>query len=69
MDPNPDPGGPKTCGFGYGTLFGIVETFEKGRRFCHSGMTVTAVSVTLKGSLTRDFRLQVFFLNQCAPGP
>jgi hypothetical protein len=27
------------------------------------------VSVTLKGSLTRDFRLQVFFVNQCPPGP
>ncbi len=23
----------------------------------------------LKGSLTRDFRLQVFFMNQCPPGP
>ncbi len=23
----------------------------------------------LKGSLTRDFRLQVFFVNQCPPGP
>jgi hypothetical protein len=22
-----------------------------------------------KGSLTRDFRLQVFFINQCPPGP
>jgi hypothetical protein len=22
-----------------------------------------------KGSLTRDFRLQVFFMNQCPPGP
>jgi hypothetical protein len=22
-----------------------------------------------KGSLTRDFRLQVFFMNQCLPGP
>ena len=22
-----------------------------------------------KGSLTRDFRLQVFFINQCTPGP
>jgi hypothetical protein len=25
--------------------------------------------VVLKGSLTRDFRLQVFFVNQCPPGP
>ncbi len=24
---------------------------------------------TVKGSLTRDFRLQFFFLNQCPPGP
>jgi hypothetical protein len=24
---------------------------------------------SLKGSLTRDFRLQVFFMNQCPPGP
>jgi hypothetical protein len=24
---------------------------------------------TFKGSLTRDFRLQVFFMNQCPPGP
>ncbi len=23
----------------------------------------------IKGSLTRDFRLQVFFVNQCPPGP
>jgi hypothetical protein len=23
----------------------------------------------LKESLTRDFRLQVFFMNQCPPGP
>ncbi len=23
----------------------------------------------IKGSLTRDFRLQVFFMNQCPPGP
>ncbi len=23
----------------------------------------------VKGSLTRDFRLQVFFMNQCPPGP
>ncbi len=69
MDPNPDPEGPKTCGSGYGTLLGTVETFEKGRRFCRSAMTVTAVSVTLKGSLTRDFRLQVFFVNQCPHGP
>jgi len=25
--------------------------------------------VAFKGSLTRDFRLQVFFMNQCPPGP
>jgi hypothetical protein len=25
--------------------------------------------VFVKGSLTRDFRLQVFFMNQCPPGP
>jgi hypothetical protein len=24
---------------------------------------------TFKGSLTRDFRLQVFCMNQCPPGP
>ena len=24
---------------------------------------------SFKGSLTRDFRLQVFFMNQCPPGP
>ncbi len=24
---------------------------------------------TIKGSLTQDFRLQVFFINQCPPGP
>jgi hypothetical protein len=24
---------------------------------------------SVKGSLTRDFRLQVFFMNQCPPGP
>jgi hypothetical protein len=23
----------------------------------------------VKGSLTREFRLQVFFINQCPPGP
>jgi hypothetical protein len=23
----------------------------------------------MKGSLKRDFRLQVFFMNQCPPGP
>jgi hypothetical protein len=27
------------------------------------------ILVFLKGSLTRDFRLQVFFMNQCPPGP
>jgi hypothetical protein len=26
-------------------------------------------AMPLKGSLTRDFRLQVFFMNQCPPGP
>jgi hypothetical protein len=26
-------------------------------------------SFSLKGSLTRDFRLQVVFMNQCPPGP
>ncbi len=25
--------------------------------------------IGLKGSLTRDFRAQVFFMNQCPPGP
>jgi hypothetical protein len=29
----------------------------------------TVNCVLFKGSLTRDFRLQVFFMNQCPPGP
>jgi hypothetical protein len=29
----------------------------------------SVVGHCLKGSLTRDFRLQVFFMNQCPPGP
>ncbi len=28
-----------------------------------------SVDVSFKGSLTRDFRLQVSFMNQCPPGP
>jgi hypothetical protein len=31
--------------------------------------TVFVISLFLKGSLTRDFRLQVFFINQCPPDP
>ena len=27
------------------------------------------IHLSFKGSLTRDFRLQVFFMNQCPPGP
>jgi hypothetical protein len=27
------------------------------------------IVITFKGSLTRDFQLQVFFMNQCPPGP
>jgi hypothetical protein len=27
------------------------------------------VVYSFKGCLTRDFRLQVFFINQCPPGP
>jgi hypothetical protein len=27
------------------------------------------LNVRFEGSLTRDFRLQVFFMNQCPPGP
>jgi hypothetical protein len=30
---------------------------------------VAYMSIGVKGSLTRDFRLQVFFMNQCPPGP
>jgi hypothetical protein len=29
----------------------------------------TSTLMLLKGGLTRDFRLQVFFKNQCPPGP
>ncbi len=28
-----------------------------------------SLSDSIKGSLTREFRLQVFFINQCPPGP
>jgi len=31
--------------------------------------TCSVTCTSLKGSLTRDFRLQVFFMNQCPPGP
>jgi len=29
----------------------------------------TYSQIAFKGSLTRDVRLQVFFINQCPPGP
>ncbi len=31
--------------------------------------TTASARSDLKGSLTRDFRLQFFFINQCPPGP
>jgi hypothetical protein len=34
-----------------------------------SSRVVDRSSRGVKGSLTRDFRLQVFFMNQCPPGP
>ena len=30
---------------------------------------IQLIMLYFKGSLTRDFRLQVFFMNQCPPGP
>jgi hypothetical protein len=38
-------------------------------RISHTNLRIWALLTgTLKGSLTRDFRLQVFFMNQCPPG-
>jgi hypothetical protein len=37
--------------------------------FNHQGEVSLVVFLSFKGSLTRDFRLQVFFMNQCPPGP
>jgi hypothetical protein len=37
------------------------EFFVLGYNLTHGGF--------IKGSLTRDFRLQVFFINQFPPGP
>jgi hypothetical protein len=34
-----------------------------------SFVTKNQFNFKIKGSLTRDFRLQVFFMNQCPPGP
>ncbi len=36
---------------------------------CWPALFLLAGVLNLKGSLTRDFRLQVFFMNQCPPGP
>ena len=45
----------------YTTIFVIIQNAF----FCYQ----PTVTLTIKGSLTRDFRLQVFFMNQCPPGP
>ncbi len=37
--------------------------------FCPKTLAAGKNIHNLKGSLTRDFRLQVFFMHQCPPGP
>jgi hypothetical protein len=36
--------------------------------FCSMVLYCTFNMLVIKGSVTRDFRLQVFFINQCPPG-
>ncbi len=47
----------------FGWLVSWLDSQSVGRFGCWS------VGCLLKGSLTQDFRLQVFFMNQCPPGP
>jgi hypothetical protein len=58
----------------------VFKDFSSGKCFCilkHPNYPVNCLrdfgsgkrGCVLKGSLTREFRLQVFFINQCPPGP
>jgi hypothetical protein len=49
-------------------FFFLTPTFLSLETFSPFFNTLTFNSF-LKGSLTREFRLQVFFINQCPPGP
>jgi hypothetical protein len=40
--------------------------FPNNQKSIHPGVVEVG---EIKGSLTRDFRSQVFFMNQCPPGP
>ncbi len=63
-------------------IFFIFAQFAKSSVPCKNNIARTIFSQTgstavvyawrpqnITGSLTRDFRLQVFFMNQCPPGP
>jgi hypothetical protein len=43
----------------------VLKSVKKGRFFTNACSNLQI----FKGSLTRDFRLQVFFMKQCPPGP
>jgi hypothetical protein len=43
---------------------------SEGRSVCNTAVARESIlKLSFKGSLTRDFRLQVFFMNKCPPGP
>jgi hypothetical protein len=53
-------------------LYFFVLTFKVSEEESLLDFTIKLCSVQLchiKGSLTRDFRALVFFMNQCPPGP
>jgi hypothetical protein len=42
---------------------------SEGRNVCNTAVARESIpKIRFKGSLTRDFRLQVFFMNQCPSG-
>ncbi len=66
----PDPGVKKALDPGSATLFLRYRyPVFRIRSFGSGSWDLDPWICNLSGSLTRDFRLQVFFINQCSPGP